>query len=236
MTKQMDRQAWAEANRRMFAPIVHRYDLVNTVMTLGRDATWRQETAALAAPVPCRLALDMATGTGELAFALACRAQRVVALDISPEMLAVARHKACRHRLGQRVHLLLGDGLQLPFLSGAFDGAATAFALRNVADLETALRELHRVLRPGGRLACLELSRSRLPPLAALHMFYMAGVVPLLGQWLAGNGRAYRFLPFSLSRFLNPVQLQRLLYRVGFCHVEYRLYNLQSVAVHVAIK
>ncbi|MFQ5879913.1 MAG: ubiquinone/menaquinone biosynthesis methyltransferase [Dehalococcoidia bacterium] len=236
MTTQVNRHAWAEANRRMFASIVHRYDLVNTVMTLGRDATWRQEAAALAVPSPCTLALDMATGTGQLAFALARRARQVVALDIAPEMLAAARNKARQRRLGRRIQLLLGDGLQMPFPAGVFDSAATAFTLRNVADLETALRELHRVLRPGGRLACLELSRSLVPPLAALHMFYMARVVPLLGQWLAGNGRAYQFLPFSLSRFLTPGQLQRLLYRVGFRHVEYRLYSLQSVAIHVAIK
>lgn len=236
VTARADWHAWAETNRRMFAQIVGRYDLMNTVMSLGRDAHWRRVAVALAAPTPCDLALDMGTGTGELAFAFSRHARRVAGVDICPEMLVAARGKARRRRLSPRLHFLLGDGLRLPFPDDLFDAAATAFTLRNVADLRTTLGELYRVLRPGGRLACLELSRSPLPPLAALHMIYMAGVVPLLGQWLAGNGSAYRFLPHSLSRFLTPRQLQRLLYAVGFRQVEYRLFLLRSVAVHVATK
>lgn len=236
VTAHADWHAWAEANRRMFAQIVGRYDLLNTVITMGRDRAWREATAALAAPAPCDLALDMGTGTGELAFAFSRHARQVVGVDICSEMLVAARSKARRLQMKGRLQFLLGDGLRLPFPNDLFDAAATAFTLRNVADLRTALGELYRVLRPGGRLACLELSRSPLPPLAALHMIYIAGVVPLLGQWLAGNGSAYRFLPHSLSRFLTPRQLQRLLLAVGFRQVEYRLFQLQSVAVHVATK
>lgn len=231
-----DERVWAEANRRMFAQIVHRYDLVNTVMTLGRDALWRQQTAAMAAPTPCALALDMGTGTGELAFALARHSRQVIGMDICSEMVVLARQKARQKGFDGRVQFLLADGLHLPFPDDRFDCAATAFTLRNVAHLETALRELYRVLRRGGRLACLELSRAPWRPLAALHMIYMAGVVPFLGQIIAGNRLAYQFLPSSLSRFLTPRQLQNLLYKVGFRHVEHHLYQFRSVAVHLALK
>jgi ubiquinone/menaquinone biosynthesis methyltransferase len=177
----------------------------------------------------------MATGTGELAFAIAERADRVIGLDISKEMINAARSKPNKNNNGQ-VQFLVGDGLSLPFPDSSFDAVVTGFALRNVADLDAALSELYRVLKPGGRLSCLELSKASFRPLAALHMLYIASVVPLLGWLLAGNASAYRFLSSSLGKFLTPQQLQQKMYDARFRSVEYRLYQFRSVAIHTAIK
>jgi len=226
----------AENNRQMFSRIAHRYDLLNRVMTFGRDAAWRQAAAALAAPKGCRLALDMATGTGELAFLLAGRAEQVVAVDICPQMLSIARAKARGRPRAGRFQFLLADGLRLPFAANTFDCVATAFALRNVADLELALAEMHRVVRPGGRVVCLELTRSPFRPLAALHALYLARLIPALGHWLAGQAGAYRFLSISLSQFPDARQLAEAMRNRGFRRVGHRLYRLWPIALHVAIK
>ncbi len=225
-----------ENNRRMFSRIAHRYDLLNRVTTFGRDRAWRQAAAALAAPKGCRLALDMATGTGELAFLLANRAEQVVAVDICAQMLSIARAKARWRLRAGRIQFLLADGLRLPFAADTFDCVATAFALRNVADLRLALAEMHRVVRPGGRVACLELTRSPFRPLAAIHALYLAGLIPGLGQWLAGQARAYTFLSESLSRFPDAQHLAEAMRNRGFRRVGYRLYRLWPVALHVGIK
>ena len=226
----------AENNRRMFSRIAHRYDLLNRVMTFGRDGAWRQAAAALAAPKSCRLALDMATGTGELAFLLAARAEQVVAVDISPQMLSIARAKARGRPRAGRIQFLLADGLRLPFATDTFDCVATGFALRNVADLELALAEMHRVVRPEGRVVCLELTRSPFRLLAALHALCLAGLIPALGRWLANQPETYRFLSTSLSQFPDAQQLAKTMRNRGFRRVGYRLYPLWPIALHVGIK
>jgi demethylmenaquinone methyltransferase/2-methoxy-6-polyprenyl-1,4-benzoquinol methylase len=226
----------AEDNREMFARIAHRYDLLNRLMTFGRDGAWRQAAAALAAPRGCRLALDMATGTGELAFLLATRAEQVVAVDTCPQMLSIARAKAGSRPRAGRIQFLLADGLRLPFPADSFDCVATGFALRNVADLGLALAEMHRVVRPGGRAVCLELSRSPSRLLATLHALYLAGLVPALGHWLAGDASAYRFLSTSLSWFPDARQLAEAMRIRGFRRAGYRLYRLSPIALHAGVK
>jgi len=226
----------AENNRRMFSRIAHRYDLLNRVMTLGRDGAWRQAAAVLAAPKGCRLALDMATGTGELAFALASRAEQVVAVDISPQMLSIARAKARGKPRADRIQFVLADGLRLPFAADTFDCIATGFALRNVVDLGLALAEMHRVVRPGGPVVCLELTRSPSRLLANLHALCLAALIPALGRWLAGEASAYRFLSTSLRQFPDARQLARAMRDRGFRRVGYRLDRLWPIALHVGIK
>lgn len=225
-----------ENNRQMFSRIARRYDLLNRVMTFGRDGAWRQAAVALAAPKGCRLALDMATGTGELAFLLAGRAAQVVAVDICPEMLSIARAKARGRPRADRIQFVLADGLRLPFAADSFDCIATGFALRNVADLRLALAEMHRVVRPGGRVVCLELTRSSFRPLAVLHALYLAGLIPALGHWLTGQAEAYRFLSTSLSQFPDARRLAEALRNRGFRRVDHRPYHLWPIALHVALK
>lgn len=230
------RAAKAARVRAMFGRIAPRYDLMNALMTAGLDRRWRRLAADAARPAGA-LALDLATGTGDLARALAAAgARRVVAVDFTPAMLAAARRKIGADGAARgRVALCAGDALRLPFADGAFDCAVNGFLLRNVADLPRALAELHRVLAPGGRLCCLELTP---PPrwFAPAFRLYFDGLVPLVGALVAGDLAAYRYLPASLRPFPRARTLARMLAAVGFAEVRYRRLGLGTVALHIAVK
>jgi demethylmenaquinone methyltransferase/2-methoxy-6-polyprenyl-1,4-benzoquinol methylase len=208
----------------MFDRIAPVYDAMNRVMTAGLDLRWRR-LAAAAVVRPGDRVLDAACGTGDLAVAdLRAGAGRVTGLDFSPRMLERARRKA------PRVEWVEGDLLALPFEDGTFDAATIGFGVRNVVDLERALGELHRVLRPGGRLAILEITRPR----GALRPFFSLWfdrLVPLIGRVLPG-GSAYSYLPASVARFPAAEELAALLGRVGFEDVGFRLLAGSIIAVH----
>ena len=213
-----------DAVRTMFDRIAPVYDVMNRVMTAGLDLRWRR-MAAEAAVRPGDRVLDAACGTGDLALAdLRAGASRVTGLDFSPKMLARARRKS------DAIEWLQGDMLALPFADGTFDAATVGFGVRNVADLELGLRELRRVLRPGGRLAILEITQPRgaLRPFFAL---WFDRIVPLLGRVLPG-GSAYTYLPESVKRFPPAERLAALLGECGFESVSYRLLGCSIIAVH----
>jgi demethylmenaquinone methyltransferase/2-methoxy-6-polyprenyl-1,4-benzoquinol methylase len=208
----------------MFDRIAPVYDAMNRVMTMGLDLRWRR-LGARAVVGPGDTVLDGACGTGDFAVAdLRAGAARVVGLDFSPRMLERARRKA------PQVEWVEGDLLALPFDGGAFDAATVGFGVRNVADLELALRELRRVLRPGGRLAILEITRPR-GPLRPFYSLWFDRVVPLLGKALPG-GAAYTYLPASVKRFPTAEELAELLGAAGFAHVRFRLLAGSIVALH----
>jgi demethylmenaquinone methyltransferase/2-methoxy-6-polyprenyl-1,4-benzoquinol methylase len=213
-----------EAVRTMFDRIAPVYDVMNRVMTAGLDVRWRR-LAAGAAVRPGDRVLDAACGTGDLAIAdLRAGADRVTGLDFSEPMLARARRKA------PAIEWVQGDMLALPFADATFDAATVGFGVRNVADLPLALRELRRVLRPGGRLAILEITQPR----GALKPFYSLWfdrVVPLLGRVLPG-GSAYTYLPASVKRFPPAEELAALMRESGFGDVEFRLLAGSIVALH----
>lgn len=220
--------------REMFARIAPRYDMLNRVMTLGRDKSWRTRAAELAldsnrAP----RALDLATGTGDLANALVTRAPQaqVAALDIVPEMLTLAQSKYG----GASIEWLDGDALELPFPDETFDAITSAFMLRNVADLELCFGEMARVAKRGGRIVALEITPPRLPLWSALYRFYFFRVVPLIGGALS-DSEAYRYLPASLARFISAEELAEVMRRAGLREVQYELLNLGTVAIHRGIK
>ena len=226
---------WARANRRMFSGVARRYDLANRVISLGRDDSWRAATAAFAAPGHCALALDLATGTGELGFHLLQRCDSVVGVDLTPTMVEQAHRKVLERDASKRFQLAIADGLLLPFADDTFDCATNAFALRNFADQTAALAEMRRVVRPGGRVVSLELTRAKSRPLAAAHRIYMEGIVPLLAAIASrGNLRAYWYLPTSVHRMPRAEELAQTMYNVGFRRVTYRLYNFRSIAIHIA--
>jgi demethylmenaquinone methyltransferase/2-methoxy-6-polyprenyl-1,4-benzoquinol methylase len=230
-----DHGQWARRNRRMFAGIARRYDLANKLISLGHDGHWRREAAAAAAPGRVGLALDVATGTGDVGFELLERADRVVGVDLTPAMLEKADDKARTRGAGDRFQLAVADGLRLPFADGTFDCATNAFALRNFADPALALSEMRRVVRPGGRVVSLELTRPRSSMLRLAHRAYMEGLVPLIGGAASGGHvRAYWYLPTSVHRMVPAEELAEVMRRVGFSRVTYRLYNMQSIAIHVA--
>jgi len=169
--------------------------------------------------------LDACCGTGDLAVAAARAGGRVTGLDFSDPMLERARRKA------PELEWIRGDLLELPFGAAAFDAATVGFGVRNVDDLQRALSELRRVLRPGGRLGILEITRPR-GPLAPFYRLWFDGVVPLLGKLIPG-GSAYTYLPASVRRFPGPDELAQLLREAGFGAVSFRLFAGGIVALHV---
>jgi len=210
--------------RTMFDRIAPVYDVMNRVMTAGLDVRWRR-LAASAAVRPGDRVLDAACGTGDLAIAdLKAGAGKVTGLDFSERMLERARRKETR------VEWIQGDMLALPFADATFDAATVGFGVRNVADLPLALTELRRVLRPGGRLAILEITQPR-GALKPFFSLWFDRVVPLLGKVLPG-GSAYTYLPESVKRFPSAEGLATLLRESGFGEVEFKLMAGTIVAIH----
>jgi demethylmenaquinone methyltransferase / 2-methoxy-6-polyprenyl-1,4-benzoquinol methylase len=215
----------ADDVRGMFDRIAPVYDAMNRTMTAGLDRRWRRITAESVVRPGYRV-LDACCGTGDLAIADARAGGKVTGLDFSEPMLERARRKA------PELEWLRGDLLQLPFEDGVFDAATVGFGVRNVADLDRALSELRRVLRPDGRLAILEITR----PGGVLGPFYRVWfdrVVPLLGRLLPG-GSAYTYLPASVKRFPGPDELAERIAGAGFREVRIRLFAGGIVALHTA--
>jgi demethylmenaquinone methyltransferase/2-methoxy-6-polyprenyl-1,4-benzoquinol methylase len=208
----------------MFDRIAPVYDAMNRVMTVGLDLRWRR-LAATSVVQPGDRVLDAACGTGDLAIAdRAAGALTVTGLDFSERMLARARRKA------PTLEWVVGDLLELPFEAGTFDAATIGFGIRNVSDLERGLAELRRVLRPGGRIAILEITRPRgvLKPFFSL---WFDRIVPALGRVLPG-GAAYSYLPASVARFPVAEELASMMRRAGFAEVEFRLLAGSIIALH----
>ena len=211
----------------MFDRISPVYDAMNRAMTLGLDRRWRR-LAAEGAVRPADKVLDACCGTGDLALAAERCGGTVTGVDFSERMLVRARAKS------STVDWVLADVTALPFADGSFDAVTVGFGIRNVPDLEAGLAELARVLRPGGRLACLEITR----PNGVLRPFFRLwfdGLVPLAGKVLPG-GRAYTYLPASVRRFPGPPDLAAALGRAGFDGVGWKLMGGGIVALHAGTK
>ena len=215
----------AEGVQRMFDRIAPVYDGMNRVMTAGLDQRWRRATVGEAVREGDYV-LDACCGTGDLALAASkAGAAGVVGLDFSERMLERARRKA------PGLEFVQGDVLSLPFDDGHFDSAVVGFGVRNVDDLEKALGELRRVLRPGGRVGILEITTPR-GPLKPFYKLWFDRIVPLLGRLLPG-GDAYTYLPASVRRFPAPEALAELLGSCGFEAVRFRRFAGGIVALHV---
>ena len=218
----------------MFQRIAPRYDLMNRLMTGGRDQAWRLAAARLATAAPGSLALDLATGTGDLAFALLreTAVRGVVGVDFVEGMLRLGREKL-EAQGERRVRLLAGDALALPFADGAFGCVASAFLLRNLADLRAGLAEMRRVTAPGGSVVALEITQPTVPGWRQAFRLYFHHVVPAVGAFIAGNRDAYTYLPQSVDRFVTPAELARLMEEVGLRDVTVRRVGLGTVTIHV---
>jgi demethylmenaquinone methyltransferase/2-methoxy-6-polyprenyl-1,4-benzoquinol methylase len=212
--------------RGMFDRIAPVYDLMNRVMTAGLDQRWRGRAVGEVV-WPGDRVLDACCGTGDLAVAAERRGGRVVGLDFSPRMLERARRKS------GTIEWVQGDALALPFSDADFDSATVGFGVRNLEDLEGGLRELARVLRPGGKVAVLEITRPR-GILRPFFRLWFDVLVPLAGRVLPG-GEAYTYLPASVRRFPGPEDLSALMRRAGFESVQYQLLGGGTVALHVAL-
>jgi demethylmenaquinone methyltransferase / 2-methoxy-6-polyprenyl-1,4-benzoquinol methylase len=213
--------------RAMFDRIAPVYDAMNRLMTAGLDGRWRR-LAAESVVEPGDEVLDACCGTGDLALAGERAGGRVTGLDFSEPMLERARRKS------GTIEWVRGDLLALPFPDASFDAATVGFGVRNAEDLEAALRELDRVLKPRGRLACLEITRPR-GVLRPFFRLWFDGLVPLAGKILPG-GKAYTYLPASVRRFPGPEDLAEVMRRAGLAEVQWRLLGGGIVALHTARK
>lgn len=219
----------------MFGRIAQRYDLLNRIMSLGQDQRWRRRMAALAQLPPGGLALDLATGTGDVGFALLAEepTARVIGADFALPMMQVGQQK---RQAGQRLRFCAADALALPFESNRFDALLHAFLMRNIEEIDAGFREQWRVLKPGGRVVCLEIVGPEGPLVRAGYHLFFETLVPRLGRLLSGDMEAYDYLPQSVLRFPPPEALSERMRAAGFERVWYERVMLGSIAIHVGQK
>jgi len=244
--------------REMFTQIAPRYDLLNHLLSMQLDRLWRARVARRLRPIldrPDALVLDLCCGTGDLAFSLARSARaRIIGADFSHAMLVRARAKS--KTLSHRAHAMAdgampngsmpssddamqffeADALCLPFADASFDLITTAFGFRNLANYDAGLREIYRLLKPGGTLAILEFTEPPAGLLGDLYRWYFRNVLPRVGRLLSGDRAAYSYLPASVSRFYRPGELASLMTTVGYRSVDYRVWTVGTVALHTAVK
>ena len=203
----------------MFDGIARRYDLLNHVLSFGRDVAWRKRLARRLAEHPARRILDLATGTGDVLLAVAgqCRGiQFGVGLDMAGEMLVLGKSKIARRRLDAPLSLVRCDALAMAFPDGAFDAATVAFGIRNMPDPGAAFREMHRVIRPGASVLALEFSLPRNGMVRAVYLFYFRRVLPGVGRLISRDPRAYRYLNESVEAFPHGEAFGDLMRAAGF--------------------
>src|SRR5215217_6450692 len=220
-----DRIATAEGKRRfvraIFATIADRYDFITVILSYGQDRRWKRRLIDLAAVRPGARALDLATGTGDIAFALAARGATVTGLDITFRMIELARTKIAESELSRcrAPQFLLGDMVALPFASKSVDLVTTGYGLRNVPHLATAIEEIGRVLTPGGQLLSLDFNKPSNPVVRSAYLSYLTGVGAALGWLLHRDPDTYRYIPASIRPYPGAEGIARMLAVRGFADV-----------------
>ncbi len=217
--------------RDMFAGVAPRYDFLNHLLSASLDVVWRRRAAAVLGLPPGSPVLDLCCGTGDQATALRRRGARVAAADFCVPMLAIARHKFAR-TAAPRPAALAADALSLPFSDRHFAGATVSFGLRNVADLDAALRELARVLRPGGKLVVLDATVPRWPPLRTLYLFYFLRLLPWIGRLISPRGSAYSYLASSVVGFPQRQEFLDRMAAAGFANLAWEDLSGGTVCIH----
>ena len=222
----------------MFDSIAPRYDLLNRLLSFRRDIAWRRRLAKLVAQHPCHCVLDLATGTGDVLMALAKKraVQMAVGIDLAPEMLARAREKLAKGRAPHTFAAIQANAAITSFRDASFDAATIAFGIRNMADAPGALREFHRVLKPGGRLFVLEFSLPTNPLVRALYLAYFRYAVPAIGGWIARNRAAYAYLNRSVESFPYGTNFCALLSAAGFIDVNFVPLTFGVAAIYQGVK
>lgn len=219
---------------RMFARIAPTYDLMNRLMTFGQDQGWRRKLLEACYLPPHGRLLDIGTGTGDIAYAAMQRYPGVSAVgsDFTYEMMAAGVDKVP----GIFLPFVQGDTFALPFADDTFDAVVSGFLVRNVVDRVAAFREMSRVVKPGGRVACLEIAPPTNALLEPFFRLYFFRIVPLIGGLVSGDRKAYSYLPHSTVEFPPPEELARIMERAGLSNVVYHEYMIKTVAIHVGTK
>ena len=225
--------------RRLFATIADRYDFITIALSYGQDRRWKRQLADLASVRADVRALDLATGTGDIAFALANRGAAVVGLDVTPRMIELARGKIGRDgRDGRdaRPAFVVADMLALPFPSASFHLVTTGYGLRNVPDLTAAVDEIRRVLRPGGRLLSLDFDRPENAALRRIYLAYLNLVGGTLGFALHGDPDVYRYIPASIRQYPGAARVAALMRERGFASAVHYPVLGGLMAIHDAVR
>jgi demethylmenaquinone methyltransferase/2-methoxy-6-polyprenyl-1,4-benzoquinol methylase len=215
----------------VFSSVARRYDLMNDLMSGGLHRQWKDLFVRRVRPRRGELILDMAGGTGDVAFRLARHGARVMVADINPDMLDVGRERAAKRRI-EGLTWAVENAETLSFPDSAFDAYTIAFGIRNVTDIEAALGEAHRVLKTGGRFFCLEFSTTRWPGFASLYDAYSMHAVPRIGRAVAGDEESYRYLVESIRRFPPMEKFAQMIARSGFAQVKAEPILGGLVAIH----
>ena len=218
---------------RLFSTIADRYDLITVLLSYGQDRRWKKRLVEMAAVDGGCTALDLACGTGDLAYAVHARGARVVGLDLTPRMIELARIKAPP---GTRPAFLVGDMMALPFADASFDLITTGYGIRNVPTIAPALAEIRRVLRPGGVLLSLDFNRPSNPFVRSIYLAYLTVVGSTLGLILHGDPDTYRYIPESIRRYPGAVGVCAIARDQGFTSCEPRRVLGGLMAIHRAVR
>ncbi|HEY3778401.1 MAG TPA: bifunctional demethylmenaquinone methyltransferase/2-methoxy-6-polyprenyl-1,4-benzoquinol methylase UbiE [Rhizomicrobium sp.] len=223
----------------VFSSVAKRYDLMNDLMSGGVHRLWKGALVDWLNPQANQTIADVAGGTGDVAFRIAARARRhgghanVIVCDINAEMISEGQHRAAERR-ERDITWAVGDAEHLPFADASLDACTIAFGIRNVTNIEAALAEFRRVLKPGGRFLCLEFSRVEAPGLDVLYERYSFAVLPRIGEWVAKDGEAYRYLVESIRRFPAQAAFAKMIARAGLSQVKVRNLAGGIAALHSA--
>lgn len=221
----------------MFNKVSKRYDLLNHLLSLGVDIIWRKKAIKLLRKEQPNQILDVATGTGDFALeALSLKPERIVGIDISEGMLEVGRQKMKKKGVEDIIQLQLGDSEDLPFPDKQFDAVIAAFGVRNFENLEKGLAEMHRVLKPGGMLVIIELSKPRVFPFKQLFNFYFKTILPKIGKGISDDSSAYTYLPASVQEFPDGDRFLSILQNVGFKQTKCKLLSLGISSIYTGKK
>jgi demethylmenaquinone methyltransferase/2-methoxy-6-polyprenyl-1,4-benzoquinol methylase len=218
---------------RLFSTIADRYDLITVLLSYGQDRRWKQRLVEMASVGGSCTTLDLACGTGDIAYAVHARGGRVVGLDITPRMIELARRKALD---GTRPAFLVGDMMALPFADESFDLVTTGYGIRNVPTIAPALAEIRRVLRPGGMLLSLDFNRPSNPVVRSIYLAYLTIVGSMLGLVLHGDADTYRYIPESIRRYPGAAGVCAIARDQGFTTCEPRRVLGGLMAIHRAVR
>ncbi len=227
-----------EQVEQMFDSIAHSYDFLNHALSLGIDKRWRKAAIATLRTHAPKQMLDVATGTGDFAILAAneLKPEMLTGIDLSEGMLAVARKKTAERRLNDTVKFAKADCLNLPFPDHTFDAVTVAYGIRNFSNLDRGLKEMHRVLKPGGRFVCIELTAPKQFPMRQLFWLYSHVYMPLAGKLISRDSKAYSYLPATMEAFPQGEAMQKILQKAGFDDVKFRCFTFGLSTLYTAAK